>query len=29
MIELFKESFNYSVIIDLEFLKRFTIVIQI
>jgi hypothetical protein len=29
MIVLFKESLNFSVIIDLEFLKRFTIVIQI
>ncbi len=29
MIVLFKESLNFSVIIDLEFLKQFTIVIQI
>jgi hypothetical protein len=29
MIVLFKESLNFSVIVDLEFLKRFTIVIQI
>ncbi len=29
MIVLFKESLNFSVILDLEFLKQFTIVIQI
>ncbi len=29
MIVLFKEYLNFSVIIDLEFLKQFTIVIQI
>lgn len=29
MIVLFKEYLNFSVILDLEFLKQFTIVIQI